>query len=96
MYNLKQYIMVCEMTEKAELLRSYVYRKSLHFGEDLQPCDVAEIIIKANKSGKFKDTLYRMPYIWRLELLIDVFEGCGFCFPEEHKELTRENVQEFF
>ena len=58
--------------------------------------DVVEIILKANKSGKFKYVLNTTYYLWAFELLIDVYESCGFSFPEEHKLICIDNHYEYF
>lgn len=81
---------------RLEEFRSYICSKALQFGENLMPHDVVCMIKKADRSGKFKYILDRTYPLWKLELLIEVFESCGFEFPEEHKILTISNLQEYF
>lgn len=57
-------------------LRDYVYRKSLALGESLMPEQVAEIMLKAARSGKYKGQLEN--YLTRKNMLIDVYTSCGF------------------
>jgi len=78
--------------------RNFLNRKAVQFGDDLMPDDVADIMNKSYYSGKFKH-LYANGFesiYGRLLLLIDVYEGCGFSYPEELGGLTREHVQEYF
>ncbi|MBB3125280.1 hypothetical protein FHS04_002824 [Mesoflavibacter sabulilitoris] len=81
---------------KLKDFRNYIYHKSIEFGEDLMPVDVVQIILKANRSGKFKYILNTTYYLWTFELLIDVYESCGFSFPEEHKLICIDNHDEYF
>lgn len=95
-------MLIMELTRKENLeirlkdFRDYVYFKSMKLGEALMPCDVVDIILKANRSGKYKYILNKIYPLWQLQLLIDVYESCGFLFPDEHRDINRENLQEYF
>lgn len=77
--------------------RNSIYRRSVKFGENLMPADIVEIMNKSERAGKFHYITHNgMTNEWcgRLLLLKDVYESCGFVFPEDY--LTRETYFEYF
>lgn len=68
--------------------RDCVWREALKFGNSLKIQDVVNIIDQVNSSDKYKgfiDTNSPKPY-WRVTLLVDVYNYCGFVFPEYKDE----------
>jgi hypothetical protein len=80
---------------KVQDFRNHVYRKALNAGESLMPQDVADLMTTANRSGKFKHLLFQLSNIReRFEMLVDIYESCGFVFPD--REFSVDRYQDFF
>ena len=79
--------------------RHYVSRKAIALGEDVMPNDVSDLMNKADNSGRFKHILFNgfVNCYGKMLLMIDIYEGLGGGdIPLEHKELTIENLQNYF
>ena len=76
---------------RIEVLLRFVYYKSLRLGESLMPSDVVDIIYHANRAGKYCNlcsNAFFNAWAGKLSLLIDVYERCGFTFPDEFNRET--------
>jgi len=78
--------------------RNYIYFKALKRGDDLMPCDIAQMMMTAQNAGKYKNLLFNgfKNIYGKLLMLIDIYEGCGFFMPEESKELNLNNIDYYF
>lgn len=78
--------------------RFYLQNKCIDMGMSVMPHDVAEVMEKADQSGKYKYLLFNgfVNVYGKYLMLIDVYEGLGFQFPEEEKELNLGNLQTYF
>ena len=86
------------METRKNLYREHIYKKAISFGESLMPHDLADIINKADRGGKYKDFFYKgfENVCARYEFFIEIYESCGFTFPEDTKDFTLCNYQIYF
>jgi len=85
--------------ERVADYRRYLTSVIMPMGESVMPHDVAEVMLKSDCSGKFKNLMFNgfNNIYGKFLLMIDVYEGCGLGeIPEEDKELNLENVQNYF
>lgn len=82
--------------DRVRAFRSHIYSKSIQQGENLMPSDVAEIMKKSRRGGKFKNIDSLMNNRAWYMLFVDVYTSCGFVFPEEEEEFSIENYQTYF
>lgn len=88
-----------EYQQRMAEFRIYLTSKVMPMGESVMPHDVAEAMMKADNSGKFKNLLFNgFENIYgKFLMLIDVYEGCGLGeMPEDEKDLNLLNVQNYF
>lgn len=63
-------------------MRDVVYRESISFGEDLMPCEVANIMLKYNSKGKYKGVLeyaFTSKY-GKVLMLHEIYRSCDFYY----------------
>ena len=78
--------------------RLFLQKKCIKMGMSVMPHDVVEVMNKADRAGIFKHLLFNgfnNPY-GKYLMLIDVYEGIGFEFPEDEKTLNIDNLQTYF
>ena len=81
---------------RVEVLRNFIYLKSVRTGNDLTPFKVVDFLNKSDSSGTHKNLLFNgftSPF-GKLLLLIDIYESCDFVFL--NKKLTIDNIQNYF
>ena len=79
--NAKKELLQNYIDPKKQALRNYCYKKALARGESAMPDDVADIMMTATRSGKWKDTLTN--YLVRKAVFIDIYRSLGFEIPDE-------------
>lgn len=77
--------------DRMKAMLHFVYYKSLRIGENLMPEDVVDIIYHANRAGRYCklcSNAFFNAWTGKLSLLIDVYERCGFTFPDKFNRKT--------
>jgi len=75
----------------------YVKKVAIQFGENLMPTDIAKIMSKASRSGRYCRILTNGFTTWKglLPFMFDIYKGCGFLLDED-EDNTVENFQRYF
>jgi len=91
------YLDVCTDKVRCKAFRDCIYNKALKLGENVMPCDVAELINSVDAGGRYKYTsrlIHTSKWYFFLLVLVDVYQSLGMIFPS--KILTRDIYFKYF